>query len=98
MIHVLFLFIGGHICYASCLAVVGGGSFIAGAAILPLLGFTSSGISAASWAASWMASYAGSIPQRCRYAHLQAAGAAAISWSAFDFISGFCSASCALLP
>jgi hypothetical protein len=30
-----------------------------------------------------MASYAGSIPERCRYAHLQAAGAAAISCPPF---------------
>ena len=67
MIHALFFCIRGPICYASCLAVVGGGRFIAGAAIL--LGFTSSGISAGSWATSWKASYAGSIPERCRYAH-----------------------------
>jgi hypothetical protein len=56
MLHELFLFIGGYICYASCLAAVGGGGLIAGAAILPVLGFTAGGITAGSWAAAWMAS------------------------------------------
>ena len=56
MLHELFLFIGGPICYGSCLAAVGIGGFVGGIAVLPALGFTAGGITAGSWAAAWMAS------------------------------------------
>jgi hypothetical protein len=35
MLHELFLFIGGPICYGSCLAAVGIGGFVGGIAVLP---------------------------------------------------------------
>jgi hypothetical protein len=84
MLHELFLFIGGFICYASCLATVGIGGFIGGAAVLTALGFSSGGIVVgswaakwmASWAAKWMASYAGLVPAGGIFAYLQSIGAA----------------------
>ena len=82
MVHKLFLFIGGYICHASCLAAVGGGGLIAGAAILPVLGFTAGGITAGTWAAAWMASYAST-------------GAAGESWTSYGSAFGICSALCA---
>ena len=39
MLHELFLFIGRYICYASCLATVCVGGFMAGAAVLHIPGF-----------------------------------------------------------
>jgi hypothetical protein len=60
----------------TCLAAVGGGGLIAGAAILPVLGFTAGGITAGSWAAAWMASYAGAVPAASLLAFLQSIGAA----------------------
>ena len=95
MLHELFLFIGGYICYASCLVAVGGGGFIAGAAILPVLGFTAGGITAGSWAAAWMASYAGAVPAAGLLAFLQSIGAAGVSWTSYGSAFGICSALCA---
>ena len=86
---------GGYICYASCLAAVGGGGLIAGAAILPVLGFTAGGITAGSWAAAWMASYAGAVPAASLLAFLQSIGAAGVSWTSFGSAFGICSALCA---
>ena len=95
MLHGLFLLIGGYICYASCLAAVGGGGFVAGAAILPVLGFTAGGITAGSWAAAWMASYAGAVPAASLLAFLQSIGAAGVSWTSYGSAFGICSALCA---
>ena len=46
-------------CYGSCLATVGVGGFIGGAAVLTALGFSPGGIVVGSWAAKWIAPYAG---------------------------------------
>ena len=86
---------GGYICYASCLVAVGGGGFIAGAAILPVLGFTAGGITAGSWAAAWMASYTGVVPVTSLLAFLQSIGAAGVSWTSYGSAFGICSALCA---
>ena len=91
-------FLGGPICYVSCLAAVGGGGFIAGVAVLPLLGFKYIGIAAGLWAATWMASYGGAIPTGCIFAQIQEAGVAGVFRSAFRSISGFCAALCAPFP
>ena len=40
MFHELFLFIGGYMCYVSCLATIGVGGLIGGAAVLPAPGLT----------------------------------------------------------
>jgi hypothetical protein len=95
MFHELFLFIGGGLCYVSCLAAVGGGGLIAGAAVLPLLGFTSGGVAAGSWAATWMASYAGAIPAGGLFALLQSIGVAGATWTSYGSIFGICSGLCA---
>ena len=92
MLHKPFLFIGGPICYASCLAAVGVGGFIAGAAIRPLLEFTSIVIAGGLWTAALMASYGGAIPAGSHFAQFQAVGAAGVLRSAFGSISGFGSA------
>jgi hypothetical protein len=93
MFHELFLFIGGYICYASCLAAVGGGGLIGGAAILPILGFTASGITAESWESVWMASYLGTVPTGSILAFLQSIGAAGVYGSALKICSALCNAS-----
>ena len=69
-----------------------------GAAIRPLLGFTSFAIAGGLWTAAWMASYVGAIPVGSHFAQFQEVGAAGVLRSAFGSISGFCSASCALFP
>ncbi|ESO87214.1 hypothetical protein LOTGIDRAFT_229342 [Lottia gigantea] len=89
---------GGPITWASCMAVVGVGGLVLGAAILPLLGFTSTGIAAGSWAAWIMSLYGGSVPAGSLFALLQSTGAAGINWSAFGGISGFCAALTAPFP
>ena len=91
----MFLFIGGPICYGSCLAAVGIGGFVGRIAVLPALGFTSGGITAGSWAAAWMASYAGPVPARSPLAFLQSIGTAGTSWISYGFVFGICSALCA---
>jgi len=68
-------------CYASCLATVGVGGFIGGAAVLTALGFSSGGIVVGSWAAKWMASYAGFVPAGGIFAYLQSIAAAGKSIS-----------------
>ena len=98
MLHELFLVLGGPICYASCLAAVGVGGLIAGAAVLPLLGFTSTGIAAGSWAAGWMASFGGAVPAGSLFASLQSAGAAGISLSSIGPVFTLCAQLCAVLP
>ncbi|XP_063437388.1 uncharacterized protein LOC134718664 [Mytilus trossulus] len=93
---------GGNICYYSCLASVGATALFGTATILPVLGFTSSGITAGSWAATWMASFAGSVPAGSMFATFQSAGmtgataklAAGVTGSA----GGICAAICALSP
>ena len=61
MLHELFLFIGGYICYYSCLATVGVGWFIRCAAILNQHGTVAGSVEAARTASSdpeeWWASY-----------------------------------------
>ena len=94
MLHKLFLFIGGYICYASCLATVGVGGFIGGAAALTALGFTSGGIAAGSWAAAWMATYAGSVPAASIFAYLQSIGATGVSWASYKTVFKICTALC----
>jgi hypothetical protein len=94
MLHELFLFIGGTTCYASCLATVGVGGVIGGPAILTMLGFTSSGIAAGSWAATWMASYAGAVPTASIFAFLQSIGATGVSWISFGSVFKICAALC----
>lgn len=74
MLHELLLFIGGYMCYASCLATVGVGGIFGGAAILTALGFSAGGIIAGSWAAKWMALYAGYVPAGGSFALLQSTG------------------------
>ena len=98
MLHQLFLVLGGPICYASCLAVIGVGGIFMGAAALPLLGFTSTGITAGSWAAAWMASFGGVVPAGSLFASLQSAGAAGISWSAIGSVYTVCTQLCDVLP
>ena len=98
MLHELFLVLGGPICYASCLAAVGVGGLVAGAAVLPLLGFTSTGIAAGSWAAGWMASFGGAVPAGSLFAGLQSVGAAGISWSSIGSVFTLCAQLCAVLP
>jgi hypothetical protein len=93
MLHELFLFIGGPICYASCLVTAGVGRFI-GDPVLKELGFTSRGIRAGSWAAKWMASYAGAVPARSLFASLQSTGAAGVSWTSYGTVSKICDALC----
>jgi hypothetical protein len=96
MLHELFLFIGGYMCYASCLATVGVGGFFGSAAVLTALGFSSGGIVAGSMAAKWMASYAGRVPPEGIFAYLQSIAAAGkkISYSSVAKIcTTFCTAS-----
>ena len=81
------------------MAVIGVGGVVLGAAVLPLLGFTSSGIAAGSWAAWMMSLYGGSVPAGSLFAILQSAGASGgIAWSSFGGISGFCAALTAPFP
>ena len=94
MLHEWFLVLGGYICYASCLATVGVGGFLAGPAILTILGFTSSGIVAGSWAATWMASYAGAVPAAGIFAFLQSFGATGASWISYGSVFKICAALC----
>ena len=94
MAHELFIFIGGTICYASCLATVGVGGVIGGPAILTMLGLTSGGIAAGSWAATWMASYAGAVPAASIFASLQTIGATGVSWFSFGSVFKICTAVC----
>ena len=98
MIHELFLVLGGPYCYASCLATVGVGGFVAGAAVLPLLGFTSAGIAAGSWAATWMASCGGVVPAGSLIASLQSVGAGGISWSSIGSVFTLCTQLCVIFP
>ena len=81
MLHELFLFIGGYMCYASCLATVGVGGIFGSAAVLTALGFSAGGIIAGSWAAKWMASFAGFVPPGGIFAYLQSIAAAGKSIS-----------------
>lgn len=81
---------GGPVCWLSCMGVIGGGTLALGYAILPLLGFTSTGIAAGSWAAGWMASFGGAVPAGSLFATLQSMGAAGVSWAKFGGISAFC--------
>ena len=94
MLHELFLFIGGYICQASCLATVDVGGLIAGPGILTTLGFTASGIKAGSWAAAWMASYAGVVPAGGIFAFLQSIGAAGKLWISYGSVFKICTALC----
>lgn len=71
-------------------------------AILPAIGFTSSGITAGSWAATWMALIGGAIPAGGMFATFQSAG---MTGAAAKFVTGVtgsatsvCAAMCALLP
>jgi hypothetical protein len=98
VLHELFLVLGGPYCYASCLAAVGVGGLVAGAAVLPLLGFTSTGIAAGSWAAGWMASFGGAVPAGSLFAGLQSAGAAGISWTSFGSVFTLCAQLCIVIP
>ena len=91
----MFLFIGGPICYGSCLAAVGIGGFVGGIAVLPALGFTAGGITAGSWAAAWMTSYAGAVPAGSLLAFLQSIGAAGATWTSYGSVFGICTALCA---
>ena len=74
------------------------------AAILPALGFTSSGIAAGSWAAAWMASFpGGAAPAGSVFATLQSAGATGgTSWSvvttAVGGVYNICDGLCVALP
>lgn len=93
---------GGPICYVSCLASVGATALFGTAAILPVLGFTSSGITAGSWAATWMASFAGSVPAGSVFATFQSAGmtgaTAKLAAGATGSAAAICAAICAPLP
>lgn len=90
---------GGPFSYVACMATVAAAGVVAGSAVLPALGFTSSGIAAGSWAASWMATYAGAVPAGSLFAMLQSAGATgAFSLSSFGGLSGFCAALTAPFP
>ena len=91
----MFLFIGGPICYGSCLAAVGIGGCVGGIAVLPALGFTAGGITAGSWASVWMASYLGAVPAGSLLAFLQSIGAAGVSWTSYGSVFGICSGLCA---
>ena len=93
MPHELFLFIGGYMCYASCLATIGVGGFVGGAAVLTVLGFSSGGIIVGSWAAKWMASYAGRVPPGGIFAYLQSMAAAGKSIS-YGSVVKICTALC----
>ena len=94
MLHELFLFIGGYICYASCLAAVGGGGLISKSSLLPLLGFTATGIKAGSWAAYWMAYYGGYVPAGGIFAFLQSIRAGGASLTSFGKVVKICDALC----
>ena len=94
MLHELFFVLGGLICSASCIATVG----VGGAAVLPLLGFMSSGIAAGSWAAAWMASYHGVVPAGCLFAKLQAAGASKLFSSSLGSVVELCTNLCTIFP
>lgn len=79
-----------------------GGTAIVGTTLLPAIGFTSSGITAGSWAATWMASFGGAVPAGGMFATCQAAGMTGVT---ANFVSGVtgsatsvCAALCALLP
>lgn len=98
MLDELFFVLGGPLCYASCLATVGVGGLVGGSAVLPLLGFTSTGIAAGSWAAGWMASFGGAVPAGSLFAGLQSAGAAGISWSSIGSVFTLCDNLCSVLP
>jgi hypothetical protein len=94
MLHELFLALGGFACIVSCLTAVGIGGVVGGVVVLPLLGFTSSGIVAGSWAASWMSLYGGDVPAGSLFAGLQSTGAAGIPWRSlynpFDICKNLC--------
>ncbi|VDI50078.1 Hypothetical predicted protein [Mytilus galloprovincialis] len=93
---------GGPICYVSCLASVGATALFGTAAILPAIGFTSSGITAGSWAATWMASFAGAVPAGSLFATFQSAGmtgaTAKLATGATGSAAAICAAICAPLP
>ena len=98
MLHELFLVLGGPICEVSCLAAIGVGGICVGGGALSLLGFTSTGIAAGSWAATWMASFGGAVPAGSLFASLQSAGAAGISWNAIGSVFTLCAQLCVFGP
>lgn len=93
---------GVPICYYSCLASVGAAALFGTAAILPVLGFTSSGITAGSWAATWMASFGGAVPAGSMFATFQSAGmtgaTAKLAAAATCSAGAVCAAICAPFP
>jgi hypothetical protein len=90
----LFLFIGGTICYASCLAAVGGGGLIVGASVLYVLGFAANGIIAEPWAAAFMAYYAGHDQAGGIFKFLQSRGVCGASWASCGSVFKMCTALC----
>jgi len=89
------------VAYWGCMALVGGGSFIAGGKILALLGFTSAGIKAGSWAAMWMAKYGGFVPKNSLFAYLQSLGVKGAQFDInkmFGSVPNFCEKLTSFLP
>ncbi|CAG2218034.1 unnamed protein product [Mytilus edulis] len=88
---------GVTLCIASCLAAVGGTALLGTTAILPAIGFASSGITAGSWAAAWMASFGGSVPAGGCFALFQSAGMTGATTKMVAAVTGSSASICAVI-
>lgn len=86
----------GLVCYGSCMTAVVATGVVAGPAVLPALGFTSTGVAAGSWAAGWMATYGGAVTAGSLFATLQSIGATGgvLKWTGIPYVNAVCSHLC----